>query len=347
MASAGYGSIPEAEGSKDYKRVSQAEMAKMDMIEKGGERSCEEWIEGMSTQKRQSALLLVLSTYLLIGYIYYNMLSSLHWNAAEYLYFVAISITTVGYGDDVVEDDVDKLFTVFFVFFGIAIVFTAFADIVGAQWEQLEQRQEEAIKQLARSTGDSSQGPAITHSVPVDDRDLDTLVRNKILRCIAWLVLVIVLGAIGICFLEPELSFASGIYWSFQTTTTVGYGDIPFTDRWSYGFAGVFALFSVVIVAALMGSLATASKEAAHERKARALMRRRVDLTMISALDTDGDGKLDRAVTPRPMLLLRLEPCGLTYWSSLSTPQEYVVGMLQALGVITEVTCVCRLTRNG
>ena len=72
----------------------------------------------------------------------------------------------------------------------------------------------------------------------------------------------------------------------------------------------VCALFSVVIVGFLMEHLATASTDAEHEKRARALMRRRLDFEVIAALDTDGDQKLDRT--------------------------EYVLGMLTAAGVLTE-----------
>jgi hypothetical protein len=56
---------------------------------------------------------------LTIGTVSYSVLES--WSYVDALYFTAMTITTVGYGDLVPTTDISKLFTVFFSFTGISI----------------------------------------------------------------------------------------------------------------------------------------------------------------------------------------------------------------------------------
>jgi len=45
------------------------------------------------------------------------------WSFLDALYFVVMTVTTVGYGDFVPKTDVGKIFTMFFSFMGIVFVF--------------------------------------------------------------------------------------------------------------------------------------------------------------------------------------------------------------------------------
>ena len=45
------------------------------------------------------------------------------WRYLDSIYFVVITVTTIGYGDLVPHTDTGKIFTIFFSFFGIAMAF--------------------------------------------------------------------------------------------------------------------------------------------------------------------------------------------------------------------------------
>ena len=72
--------------------------------------------------------LVILIVLLSAGTIIYSNTEG--WRYLDSLYFTAITVTTIGYGDFVPQTGLGKMFTVFFVFLGISMVF-AFFSIVG------------------------------------------------------------------------------------------------------------------------------------------------------------------------------------------------------------------------
>jgi len=58
---------------------------------------------------------------ILFGSIIYHSVES--WNYIDSIYFVVVTITTIGYGDISPQTNLGKIFTMFFCFFGIAMAF--------------------------------------------------------------------------------------------------------------------------------------------------------------------------------------------------------------------------------
>jgi len=80
-----------------------------------------------------------------IGTWFYHRLEG--WSWIDALYFSASTITTVGYGDLSVTHDVSKIFTVIYMFVGIAIVVYSFPLLGEYYFErrlQVQKRLEEA-----------------------------------------------------------------------------------------------------------------------------------------------------------------------------------------------------------
>ena len=71
-------------------------------------------------------LLLVISL-LIVGTLFYMLVEG--WTFVDALYFCAMSLGTVGYGDVVPTTDVGKLFTVFYVLTGIGILVSFFTTL--------------------------------------------------------------------------------------------------------------------------------------------------------------------------------------------------------------------------
>ena len=59
----------------------------------------------------------------LLGTYFYQFIEG--WNFVDSLYFVVVSITTIGYGDLYPVTNAGKLFTILFSFIGIAMAFYA------------------------------------------------------------------------------------------------------------------------------------------------------------------------------------------------------------------------------
>jgi hypothetical protein len=119
-----------------------------------------------------------------------------------------VSITTIGYGDVTPTTDGDKLFTVVYITMGIAVVFTIIANAVDNLFSSIEAASEANAKKPS-------------DNIPLNDNDVFTRRRHKVAFYIALVVASMVLGGLMICHLE-DWTFIQGLYWAFQTTTTVG-----------------------------------------------------------------------------------------------------------------------------
>ena len=83
------------------------------------------------------------------------------------------------------------------------------------------------------------------------------LQRENVIKLIA-VILIIVLGSgCLIAFFEPDISFASGIWWSIVTLTTVGYGDISPSTPGGRILAVLIMFFGIGLLGMLSAILAT------------------------------------------------------------------------------------------
>jgi len=70
------------------------------------------------------------------------------WSGLDSVYFVVVTVTTIGYGEIVPITDTGKIFTIFFSFFGIAVAFY-FVSLLGGMI--FKKHLSEKIKQLKAS----------------------------------------------------------------------------------------------------------------------------------------------------------------------------------------------------
>ena len=84
--------------------------------------------------------------YYLLGCMYYGAAETLHWDPLTVFYFTAISITTCGYGDVAPVTDRDKLFTIVYIMFGLAVVFSMIANAVDGLFASIEASSAERAK---------------------------------------------------------------------------------------------------------------------------------------------------------------------------------------------------------
>lgn len=63
---------------------------------------------------------MIFALYVLGGISFYT--STENWSTVDSVYFISATFTTIGYGDITPKTDTGKIFTIFFSFFGIAMV---------------------------------------------------------------------------------------------------------------------------------------------------------------------------------------------------------------------------------
>jgi voltage-gated potassium channel len=92
--------------------------------------------------EKRGPLVLVVSL-LVVGTLFYTIVEG--WSVVDAVYFSAMSLATVGYGDLVPTTDVGKLFTVIYVLSGIGILVAFFTAVTSQTLElQAERRRARA-----------------------------------------------------------------------------------------------------------------------------------------------------------------------------------------------------------
>eukprot|EP00634_Sargassococcus_sp_CCMP2135_P006292 CAMPEP_0198657736 /NCGR_PEP_ID=MMETSP1467-20131203/19028_1 /TAXON_ID=1462469 /ORGANISM="unid. sp., Strain CCMP2135" /LENGTH=495 /DNA_ID=CAMNT_0044393955 /DNA_START=35 /DNA_END=1522 /DNA_ORIENTATION=+ len=299
---------------------------------------------GLPELSKRWALLFVLTIlYYAVGCIYYKYGSDdLNWNVLQAVYFTTISITTVGYGDEVPTSTKDRIFTMFYVAVGILVIMNAIAQAVGAVLETIERasmRRRAFKNSLAQArintttgrdsfgTGRDSFGGAAgdrqksttssaLQSIATKRPELMSKKRSALAKLMyrefSWFfsaVVMIFIGAVVVYFWEGDYSFIDAVFWAFQTCTTIGYGEERIQNRGVRAFVIPYALFSSIGWAYVISKMVGTSSEVTYVRRREALLEARLDQALVMCLDRDGGG-IDKA--------------------------EFIVGMLRILGHVTD-----------
>jgi voltage-gated potassium channel len=83
------------------------------------------------------------------------------------------------------------------------------------------------------------------------------LERENVLKLLAVILVIVLVSGFLISIFEPDVSFASGIWWAIVTLTTVGYGDISPTTAGGRTLAVLIMFFGIGLLGMLSASLAT------------------------------------------------------------------------------------------
>jgi voltage-gated potassium channel len=81
----------------------------------------------MARDPQDRGSLLLVASLLIVGTAFYTVVEG--WSVVDAVYFCAMSLATVGYGDVVPDSDTAKVFTVVYVFVGIGILVSFFTTL--------------------------------------------------------------------------------------------------------------------------------------------------------------------------------------------------------------------------
>ena len=84
-----------------------------------------------------------------------------------------------------------------------------------------------------------------------------TLREINLLRLIAAVLALVVLGAVGLWITEPQVDITNALWWSIVTLTTVGYGDLYPTTTGGRLVGAVLMILGIGVLGAFTGQLAS------------------------------------------------------------------------------------------
>ena len=178
-----------------------------------------------SSALTDAVVLVAFFLYYIIGVAYYSTVEG--WSYTDSIYFITVSVSTVGYGQFVPSTDAARTFTVFFVLPGIYMMFTLSKAMAKRWLVHLQSRALDCVH------GNNRWAP-----------------RAKLYFSAVCVATILLIGLLSFAVLE-DWSAAKSFYWTFQTMSTVGYGDLDVKNESTRKF-GIFFIFLCVLAFALV-----------------------------------------------------------------------------------------------
>ena len=225
-------------------------------------------LENGSSQTKREAYGYLIAV-LVLSCAYFKTVAG--WTLVDAVYFTIVTLTTVGYGDQVPQTKPDKLFAIFLFFFGAGVV----GNLVGATFAgyveeqkneetlakaQMTALQQEKLKLLKQGRDDEAIDKEIAEILAKRRalRDPHRRLKRNFLLLVCWTFG----GALWFSLLEPKVDFLDAVYWSGASLTTVGFGDVHVTKEASKIFAIFFLLGGTFVCLKALGSIAAIPIEA-------------------------------------------------------------------------------------
>jgi potassium channel subfamily K len=237
---------------------------------------------------------LVLS-YLIAGIIFYTQIEN--WSVLNCIYYSIVIVTTVGYGDVTPKTNDGKIFTIFYAFYGIVTIGMALGRLASAFLDRQKSIAKNASRKLLQNVDkaavDTSGGKShLPSSMPKKKKTYLKWVRlifNKSNKAIVLAILPIFVS-IGCGLIIGAIEgwpILDCFYYTIITITTIGFGDLSPSTTAGKIVAIFYLPLSVISVAHSIGAVM-------EEIGKRSVMKQKISMKELIAMDSDGDGQVSQ-----------------------------------------------------
>lgn len=250
-----------------------------------------------STQSHVIALMLVAS-YLGATILVFHFVEN--WSVVDCVYYAMVIVTTVGYGDVVPVTTTGKAVSIVFALYGICTIGIALGQLASLFLERQKSIAKQATHKLLRNVDDAAATDApsaASKEKAMTDRKVAHVETPKWVRIVlsdsnkaivqALIPIFVSIGAGLIVGAIEGWSVLDCFYYSVITVTTVGFGDLSPKSQDARLFAIFFLPLAVVSVAHGIGSVL-------EEISKRRVMKTKISMKELLAMDADGDGKVSQ-----------------------------------------------------
>jgi len=296
-----------SEGAKRFRRCrsTPADPTDQKPEERGPALQAKELFKDIRPSFRLVGLLFV---YLLVGviifYLFMDQISGDRTNRVlDAMYFVVVTMTSVGYGDLVPNSDTTKLLACAFVFIGMAII----ALFISKAADYLVEKQEVVFFKALHMNMKGSKAKML--------RAMETnRIKYKFYTVALLLAMVVAAGTLFLWKVE-KLSIVDSFYSVCATITTLGYVHKSFSSQLGRVFAIFWIIMSTILMAQFLMCLAELYTERRQKMLAKWVLNRRITTMDLEAADLDGD----RQVGAAEFVLYKLKELGKISQEDLSS----------------------------
>ncbi|GMI40565.1 hypothetical protein TrCOL_g7860 [Triparma columacea] len=298
------------EESGERRRVTRAHTS---AVQAKDEMSTEE-LEG---SRRQIFIIALVGTllYIALGVAVFVFIEK--WRFIDALYFIVVTLTTVGYGDqDAYGSRSIMLFQAIYALVGIMLVGSSLGIVAAEVVETSNEARQEAQKKLLDKANEMGNVMSSQRSIPkleVEEKGKQILlgVKRQLKATLPSSFYALAPSCLKLFFLifvgmiliyldkqshEEKIDFIECFYFAVITGTTIGYGD--YSPNLSEGgkLAGtIYVLIAVVGLGGVLGDIAGYFIEAKQKEALERILKKKITMEDFEEFDMDGDGKIEKS----------------------------------------------------